>query len=157
MARLKYEHRSFDLGELGTGLHVFAENADLELTSCGALLDRFNSEIDDTEPLTAKPLGKKLNPDVGGVPVHDSDVWMYLYRGNFYVNLIRGVRGVSGPHAARLIYKSYQTGQLFWIATVQIDGCMFFSEDQVDRHIFDAVLNKRWFISDKSRKDKAVK
>lgn len=153
----KYKHVSHDITQLGTGLHVFAETRDLDLSSCGVMLDKFNDDIDPTEPLTAKPLAMVLNPtgkDGRWFPWFDA--WVIVFRGNYYVVIEKHPRYVSGPHKAKLKYKSYQTGQVFWIATFQMCDCMFYNEELISIRVFNAVIEKLWYISDRSRKDAVV-
>jgi hypothetical protein len=157
---MAYEHKSFDLGELGTGLHAFIESADLELTSVGALLDRFNDDIEEHEPMTARPIGKGLNPEIksptGMCRAFPYEIWVYVFRRECHVRIIKNDYSVMGPHSARLYYTSWQTGQKFWLASAQIE-CMFYSEDQMDMRIFDLVYNKRWYVTEKARKDKVAR
>lgn len=158
MAPPKFNHQSHEIGQLGTGLHVFAETRDLDLSSCGAMLDRFNNDIDSDDPCTAKPLGMVLNPTGRNDQRfwQYNDVWVLVYRNNFFVVIEKHNRYVSGPHRAMLKYKSEQTGKVFWIATLQITECMFYSQEKVSALILDAVVNKLWYLSDRSKKDLVV-
>ena len=156
MAR-KFTLVAYDLGELHSGLHVFVETRDLDFTSAGTLLDKFNADIEPDEPLTAKPLAMVLNPEKDGrrylFSSVVSDVWLVVFRGNFCVVVEKNIRTMTGPHVAKLKYKSYQTGQIFWIATMQIENCMFFSEDQIQMYLHTQIMRREWYISPKSRKD----
>lgn len=153
----KYKHVSHDITQLGTGLHVFAESRDLDLSSCGIMLDKFNDDIDPDEPLTAKPLGVALNPTgTDGRWYPYNDAWVFVFRGNFFAVILKHARYVSGPHRVLLKYKSYQTNQVFWIATFQLGDCMFYNESLVALRMFHAVTNRLWFIAERSRKDVVV-
>lgn len=141
------------IDNLHTGLGVYVETKDLELTTAGETLRRFNEDIDPEEPITAKPLGLTLNPEVAGVRIHPyEDIWIILYRRGYRVHVIKNHRYASGPHACRLYYRSWQTHQLFWIATLQIDGCMFYDEDAVLMRLTLAILEKQFYIAPKSEK-----
>jgi hypothetical protein len=141
------------IDNLHTGLGVYVESKDLEITSAGAILRKFNEDIDSKEPITAKPLGCVLNPEVGNKRIFPyEDVWLFLYRQGFRVHVIKHHRYVSGPHACRLYYRSWQTHQLFWIATLQIDGAMFYSEEAVQMHLTLAILDHQFYIAPKSEK-----
>lgn len=155
----KYKHESYELDDkLVTGLTVFAETRDLDLSSTGAMLEKFNNDIDPDEPLTAKPLGMALNPvaDNGVRYWIHSDVWLFAFRRGFFVVLEKHSVLMSGPHRVMLKYKSYQTGQIFWIATLQLDQCMFYSEETVLAKLHEAIINKQWYIADRSKKDLVV-
>ena len=145
---------AYELETLQTGLSVFIEPTDLSLSSAGALLDRFNYDVDLDDPLTAKPLGMVLNPEVRGVRVYVyDDVWLIPYRRSFRAVVIKHSRYASGPHACRLYYRSEQTQRLYWIATLQICDVMFYSEEKMLATLIECRLSRAWYISPKSRKD----
>lgn len=140
---------------LHSGLHVFVETRELEFTSAGALLDKFHNECEPDEPLTAKPLAMVLNPRTNGMPVFsESNVWLVLYRCDFWVTVYKNYRQTSGPHQVKLKYKSYQTGNRYWIASLQITDVMFFDEARMKEELLKCALAHDYFCSDKSRKDK---
>lgn len=153
-----HDYKAYDIEALDSGLHVFLEPIDLTIVSAGWLLDRFNNEFDPNEPLTAKPLGMGLNPEVRGCRVYRyHDVWVIAYRRNFRVIIFKHSRMATGPHAAKLYYQSEQTKLLYWIATLQICNCMFYSEDQIQINIFTHIMNRDFYMSEKSMKDKIPK
>ncbi len=140
------------IDNLHSGLGVYVETKDIEITSAGHILRRFNEDFDPEDPITAKPLGSTLNPEVGGRRIFPyEDVWIFLYRAGFRVHVIKHHRYVSGPHACRLYYRSWQTKQLFWIATLQIEA-MFYSEDAIGMQLTIAILEKQFYIAPKSEK-----
>lgn len=140
------------IDNLPSGLGLYAETIDIQLTCAGDLLDKFNSAIDPADPITAKPLASVLNPENKGIRYHPfEDVWLFFYRQGFRVHVIKHFRWVSGPHPCRLYYQSWQTRQIFWIATLQIEA-MFYSEDAIQMNLTLAILDHQFYIADKSRK-----
>lgn len=105
-----------------------------------------------------QPLARSLNTEVAGRRVHpDDDTWLLPFYKGYRVLIIRHWRYVTGPHAARLYYQSYQTNHLYWIATLQIDDVMFFNEDVMMERLRQAIVNHEFYIAPHSRKDIVVK
>lgn len=141
------------IDNLPTGLGLYAETKDIEYTSAGDLLGRFEEDINSDDPITAKPLGSVLNPERSGIRYHPfEDLWVFFYRRGFRIHIIKHTRWATGPHACRLHYKSWQTNKIYWIATLQIEA-MFYSEDAIQMNLTLALLDHQLYISDRSRKD----
>jgi hypothetical protein len=151
---MPHKHETHTVETLNTGLQVLIETRDLDFLSTRSLLDRFYSDFDPDDLATYKPAGMALNPEVrGGRVFMFDDVWLVVYRRNFRVLVIKHSRYASGPHAARLQYVSYQTGDIYWIATLQISGVMFYSMEGIQGALIQGCLTRDFFIADKSLKD----
>lgn len=152
------EYKSFDIQELESGLHLFLEPPDLEIVSVEYLLGRFYDDLDPDDPLTCKPLVMVLNPEVRGTRYYlYDDVWAIQYRRNFRVIVFKNNQYVTGPHATKLYYRSYQTQKLYWLASMQISGCMFYNEDSIAMHMLTHLSNRDFYASEKGLKDKIPK
>lgn len=104
------------------------------------------------------PLARVLNPEVGGQLIHTDDtVWLFPFYKSYRVLIIKHHRFISGPHAARLYYHSRQTKMLYWIATLQIDDCMFYNEELILDKLKQAIVAKEFYIAPHSYKDIVTK
>jgi len=144
------------VGYTPMGFEIIAES-NHDLTNVVERLGYFYSLHvvgDECDP----PLARVFNPEVGGRRVHTDDtVWLLPFRKGFRMLVIKHYRYISGPHAVRLYYQSRQNRLLYWIATLQIDDCMFYNEEQVLEKIKQGMIARDFYIAPNSRKDVVVK
>lgn len=134
-------------------LNVYLEPKDLEFTNILERLGRFyhfhysrNDIVHDLLHI--------LNPEKGGVRFHPyDDVWHVQYHVGFHVLVIKHDRFISGPHAARLYYRSMQTQQLYWIATTQLVDVMFYNEPHILSLLQASIQDQLFYIAPHSQKD----
>lgn len=93
-----------------------------------------------------KPCAWVRNPEKNGIPLYGADdVIVAVYCRNFYIAIER--KGMFGPHAARLFYRSYQCKtEIAWIAICQIEG-MWHSDVQILRALNFEIRNKQLWHS----------
>lgn len=144
------------VGHTPSGFDIIAET-NYDLTNVTERLLYFHSlHVADGE--CDQPLTRVLNPEHAGGRIHPhDDIWLLPFRKGYRVLIIKHYRSSLGPHAARLYYQSRQTRLIYWVATLQIDGIMFYNEEQMVSALRQAIVNREFYIAPHSRKDIVVK
>lgn len=127
----------------------------LRQMSMRQLLQRFYDEFDANDIYTCLPISRVYNPEdkITGkryFGFSNEQVVLFIYRRGFYVVIEKHWRLMEGPHATKLFYKSEQTKETLWVATLQLDECMFYNEDVVTNKLTEAILNRDFFQSDRT-------
>ncbi len=137
--------------QMEIGDDMLLETKNHNLTCVGEVLKGFYKEME----WDSKPLAISLNPEVRGTPVYKEHTYYILYRSRnrYHVTVTTNYSQVSGPHIAKLFYRSQQTMQMFWIATLQITDTMFFNQDKIIDALAYAIATEAFYASDKSKKD----
>lgn len=115
------------------------------------LLQKFYNEFDPSEPETHNPLGVVRNPtDKEGKKFYgESETIVAAYRRGFFVTIECLYREHYGPHRARLLYRSWQTGDLIWVAILQIEE-FFFSDEKMLSALTRGIQESTFFQSQKT-------
>lgn len=116
------------------------------------LLQKFYAEFDprDDEELfrplafVRNPVDQELRPFYG-----EHEAILVAYRRSFIVTMECAYRAPYGPHAVRLLYKSWQTSELIWVAILQIEE-FFFSDEKMLTALTDKISKSNFFQTPKT-------
>ena len=137
-----------------TGFETIIEQSEHTLTNIENLVSRFYELFDFTEKTTLKSLVALLNPEVKGTRIFPNDnIWWLIYPTRFKITISENIRNSNGPHVVKLYYKSWQTGEEFWLATAQISEFFFSEEKILDKLYYEIIFNRDFYYSDRSARD----
>lgn len=77
--------------------------------------------------------------------------WYFFYYQRYYIFIEKHYQSSHGPHIARLQYKAQYANRAHWIATLQI-GAFFFSEEELLTHLYVAIRDRKFYITEQDGK-----
>ncbi len=119
--------------------------------SIGQLLREFYDDFhpDDAHPFM--PLGWVLDPEKNGERIFGK-LGSFIcapYRRGFYIVIEKAFGQLFGPHACRLMYKSYQLGEPIWVAILQLSA-PFAMEEKMKEALREAISTRQFFHSEQT-------
>ncbi len=119
--------------------------------SIGQLLSEFYDGFYPDELQPFKPLGWALDPEKDGERIFGK-LGSFIcapYRRGYYVVIEKAFGELFGPHAVRLMYKSYQLGEPIWVAILQISA-PFTIQERMENELREAIRTRQFFQSEQT-------